>query len=328
MKFGFWPTCLIAVLLIWGIVLPFGAEAASTGSILIDVVPENPVPGENVTISLNSYANNLYTVLITWYVSGKNTLSGIGKKTFMLNAPNTGSETNVTAVVALPDGTVEVKVVVRPATMELLWQAEDSYVPPFYRGKALPTADSEIKVVAMPEIKTNAGQINPKNLVYEWKKDYSNIKDGSGYGKNSFAYVNDYLDDSNNISVTASTADQAYSSTASVTVPIWEPKILFYKNDAELGTIWEQALNDGYRIEGAEILEAAPYFISPKDLRIPSLVWSWFINDAPVKIEGIKKNIIPLQAQSGISGTSKIRLEIGNKYKLFQNASKEINVDF
>jgi len=33
--------------------------------------------------------------------------------------------------------------------MVLLWQADDSYVPPFYEGKALPSPNSEIKVVAM-----------------------------------------------------------------------------------------------------------------------------------------------------------------------------------
>ena len=40
--------------------------------------------------------------------------------------------------------------------MVLLWQANDSYVPPFYKGKALPGADTKIKIVAMPEIRSGS----------------------------------------------------------------------------------------------------------------------------------------------------------------------------
>jgi hypothetical protein len=32
--------------------------------------------------------------------------------------------------------------------------------------------------------------------------------------------------------------------------------------------------------------------------------------------------------QAGVSGTSKINLEINNNYKIFETASKEINVSF
>ena len=72
--------------------------------------------------------------------------------------------------------------------------------------------DSEVKVVAMPEIRTSSGLVDAKNMTYAWKKDYTNNVDGSGYGKNSFLFINDYLEDSNNISVVVSTVDQKYSS--------------------------------------------------------------------------------------------------------------------
>ena len=212
--------------------------------------------------------------------------------------------------------------------MVLLWQANDSYVPPFYRGKALPTSDSEVKVVAMPEIKTSSGIVSPKDMTYTWKKDYTNNQDGSGYGKNFFLYTNDYLDNSNNIDVIASTIDQKYSSEASIDIGIAQPKILFYKNDINLGTLWEQALSNGHKILGDEVMEAAPYFISPKDIRIPTLTWNWFINDSMVNILGFRKNLIPLKVQTGVSGTSKIKLEINNTDKIFETASKEINVVF
>jgi len=296
--------------------------------ILVNMAPENPAPNENVNITLSSYAYDLDSVLISWSVNGKNMSSGVGKKSFSLNAPKAGEETGVVATVSLPDGTADMQVIIRPAALVLLWQAEDSYVPPFYKGKALPSPDSTVKVVALPEIRTSSGLVSPKNMTYLWKKDYTNNQDGSGYGKSSFTYINDYLEDSNTIGVVASTIDQKYSSAASVIVGMTKPKIIFYKNDPSLGIFWEQALADGHKILDKEVLVAAPYFISPSDLRIPFLTWDWFINDETVQTPTSRKNTLPLQVQTGISGTSKIRLEINNTEKIFESASKEINVKF
>ena len=109
MKFRFLLLYLIATLILLGAVLPFSAKAALSSSISIDAMPPNPAPNENTSIILNSYENNLDTILITWSVNGKSILSGIGKKSFSTQAPTAGSETTVTATIVLPDGDIEKK---------------------------------------------------------------------------------------------------------------------------------------------------------------------------------------------------------------------------
>lgn len=304
------------------------ANADFSNSISADIVPPNPSPHQNITITLKSFIDNLDGTLISWSVDGKVITSGMGKKSFSTTTSDAGVETDVVATIYLPDGAIEKNIPIIPLVMVLLWQANDSYVPPFYRGKALATPSSEVKVVAMPEIQTSSGLVDSRNLTYAWQQDYTNNVDGSGYGKNSFTYVNDYLEDSNTISVTASTVDQKYSSQASIVMGMVQPEILFYKNDEGMGTIWESTLADEHKIEGSEIVQAVPYFISPKQLLNPGLVWDWFINDQRVNLTSFKKNFMPLQTQSGTSGTAKLRLEITNKYKIFQNTSKEINIEF
>jgi len=308
--------------------LPLRVRALSSIGISTQVVPENPAPNENVNITLKSYVNDLDSILVSWSVDGKKVSSGIGQKSFSLNAPSSGKETSVVATTSLPDGTIETKIIIRPYEMVLLWQAKDSYVPPFYKGKALPPPDTPVKVVALPEIKSGSSLINPKNLTYFWKKDYTNNQDGSGYGKNSFTYINDYLENSNNISVTVSTIDQKSSSVGNINIGMANPKIIFYKNDPNLGTLWEQALSNEHQILDTEVLEAAPYFISPGDIRIPTLTWNWFINGKAVNSPIYRKNTLPLQVKAGTSGTSKIRLEINNTEKIFESATKEISVEF
>ena len=327
MGFRFLSSCLITILLlVFGVISV--VNAVSPGSIIVDLVPENPAPYENVDIKLSSFAANLDSVLITWFVNGQNTLSGIGKKSFSITAGAAGSEVTVSAKISLPDGEIEKTILIRPNNATLLWQANDSYVPPFYRGKAMPTSDSEIKIVAMPEIKTASGTVDSKNMVYSWLKDYSNEVAGSGYGKNFFLYVSDYLDSSNNIEVVASTVDGNYSSKASLNVSTISPQISFYKKYNDLGVLWERTMENGDMVKDGEILVAIPYFISPKEIQNPILKWSWFINDSLVSTPSFLKNLMPLRVESGTSGRSKLKVVIENQYQVFQTANKEIELGF
>jgi hypothetical protein len=326
-KFKFLLPYLIAIFAISEVLFPFKAKAAES-DISVSMSPENPAPGESTSISLSSYLYDLNSVLISWSVDGKNNVSGIGQKTFFVNAPSAGGETTVIATVATSDGNLEKTITIRPVSLVLLWQADDSYTPPFYEGKALPSPQSEIKVVAMPEIKNGSSEVNPQSMLYDWQEDYNNQPDSSGYGKNYFIYESDYLDSTDNISVTASTLDQKYSADANLNITTTQPKILFYNQDPNLGTLWENALVDGNKIAGAEVIEAAPYFISPKDIRIPLLSWNWSINDNPVTVPIYAENLLPIQTQAGVSGTSKIDLTINNTAEIFETVSKEINVNF
>ncbi len=327
-KFVFLPVYLAVLFgLFFGTIFTPKASAISANSISVNVSPENPAPNQDVTVTLSSYSANLDTVMITWYVDGKNSASGVGKKTFYLKAPASGS-TVVRATMAFPDGSVDTSVTIRPSVMVLLWQADDSYVPPFYKGKALPGAESEVKVVAMPEIKSGTNLVSPLNMTYTWQKDYNNDAEDSGYAKNSMTYINDYLDSTNNISVTASTLDQQNNSQASIDIGEADPQILFYRSDAKLGTLWDNALGDTFSISGNEILEASPYFLSPKEVNHPRLIWNWSINDNIVSVPTYNPNFLPLKIQPGTSGISNIKLQIKNKDKIFENASKEINIEF
>lgn len=326
LSIGFLTLIISGVFFIYS--FPFKASASDPSDISISMSPENPTPNEGVTITLSSYVDDLDSVLISWSLNGQNSLSGIGKKSFSLNAPALGRTTTVIATVALPDGDLKETVTIKPSIMTLLWQADDSYVPPFYEGKAMPSSDSEIKVVAIPEIKNGSGFINPNDMVYDWSLDGTNDQNNSGYGKNFYTYVADYLSSSDTVSVTASTLDQGDSTDGSLNVATVSPKIEFYEDDPTLGTIWEHTLSDGYNVKSNESIEAAPYFISPKDVGNPFLTFSWSINGQTVNVPNYSKDLLPLQVQTGSSGVSQIGLEIDNIHSLVNTATKDITVNF
>lgn len=330
--FRVYPKFLLKSLMMFLVILlalsPYIASAVSSSSINVNVIPENYGPNQNVTISLTSFSANLDSVMITWFVNGKNTLSGVGKKSFSITTGASGSSNTVTVKILLPDGEIEKIIPLNPNTTVLLYQATESHTPPFYKGKALPVLGSEIKVVAMPEIKNGNTLVNPKNMTYSWRRDYNNEVSGSGYGKNYFTYSDDYLEGSSTVEVNASTASGQYSSSASINVSTTEPEIFFYKKNKDAGISWENALTDGHLIINDEIIVAIPYFISPKYIYHPDLVFTWSINNTQVNMGNFRKNLIPLKKQEGVSGKSNLKLEIENKSQIFQTASKEIELNF
>ncbi len=58
---------------------------------------ENPAPNQSVTVNVTSYAENLDTSRIEWYVDNKLVSSGIGKKEIMVQSPVQGGSMSVLA---------------------------------------------------------------------------------------------------------------------------------------------------------------------------------------------------------------------------------------
>ncbi len=321
---------VIFVYLLFGVFfLPLETHAVSESAIILTATPPNPAPNEVVTISANSFATNLDAVKITWLVNGKKTSEGIGQKSVSFTASNAGVDTIVKATFSLPGETIEKQITVRPLVMVLLYEAVDAYVPPFYRGKALPTIGSDIKIIALPEIKSKGVLVNQKSVIYDWKRNYTNEPGSSGYGKNSFVFTNDYLEDRDVIEVSATTTDGQNSLRGTISATPSEPQISMYRYDQTLGVRWEEALKNGHRITGDEVIIAEPYFMSPKEILTPRLVWNWFMNNTLINtVSTYNKNVLPLRVTNGVSGVSNIRLEIENKDNLVETAEKELRVQF
>jgi len=328
MRIRFLLPYLVIIFLLFGAFSVSKVKASDPSDISVAMNPQNPAPNQSVTITLSSYVDDLHSTLITWSVNGKKSTSGIDATTFSVTAPALGKSITVVATISLADGDLNENIVIKPSVMVMLWQAEDSYVPPFYEGKAMPTPSSEVKVVAMPELKNGSNTINPNNLVYSWQLDENNQEGDSGYGKNSFTYTSDFLDSSNDVSVDVATLDSQSSTEGALNIKTVEPKINFYKDDPALGTLWQQSLFNGYQVLGTMVVQAAPYFVSPKDFRLPFLTFTWSVNGQQAPTLPNNKSLLPLQTQAGASGTSQIGLEIDSTQNLTETVSKQINLNF
>ncbi len=302
------------------------AQFTSDSDVSVTVTPEIPGALVSTTIALSSLATDLNVATISWSANGQTVLSGIGKKAYTFKTGPIGSTTTVVATIAIPGIPLIVKkITISPLEADLLWEAVDSYVPPFYKGKALPSSEALIKIVAMPNIRTADGiKLKPGDFTYNWKHNYNNEVAQSGYGKNSFIFRHSYLNDEEKVDMTLASIKGGYQASNSVTIAVGAPKILFYENSPQLGVRYAKALGSGGNFSvgprGISIA-AEPYFFSPKNILSSDLDFDWTINNQEVA-RPETKNILSVRPES--DGLAKIELLATSRSKIFQTGKKSL----
>ncbi len=298
--------------------------------IAVAVTPETPGPYQSVTISISSYSVDLNRAKIMWTLDGKIEPSGTGVKKFSFTTGALGSKSVVTiGIIADATHRVDKQITIEPAQLDLLWESPDSYVPPFYRGKALPSIEATIKIVALP----NSGALLDApagSLVYQWKHNSSVDQQASGYGKNYYVFRSDYLNKKEIVSVQAADGGTgSFNATDTLEIVPVNPKIVFYADKFNEGTDYGNALVDTTALTENEItIVAAPYFFSPKEkILTPGFKYDWAINNKSIPAPD-PKNMLTVQPTEGTTGTGVISLSLENMGKLFQSAKNTINITF
>ncbi len=295
------------------------------GDITVDVYPNNPEPYDDVTISLSSYATDLNKAIITWSGTTGTVLSGIGKTSYSFKAGGAGSTSIFNINITPVDGTstISKRVVIYPSEVEIMWESVDGYVPPFYKGKSLPISGGLIRAVAIPNtdtIKSGIGSIS-----YTWKNTGDAVPDASGYNKNSYVFKNSMFDDVNEVTVTASSVSNNYSAENTVQIPLYKPKIIFYKKSPTEGILYNNAFNKETYMPGDEMtIVALPYFLSAKESG-DSLTYSWQINGENITTPSNKRELTVRPTSHG--GYATIDLTIENLSELFQKASNSLKIN-
>ncbi len=304
-----------------------GVEIPSSGNFSVDISPRFPGPFQEVTASAVSNVFNMNGSLVTWAVNGKTQLRGVGEKKFTFITGEVGLPISISVEVSTEDFGLLTKVIeIRPSDVDILWEA-DTYTPPFYKGKALPTSQSYIKAVGLPNFIAKSGKVPAKDLVYSWKKAYVSDPNNSGIGKNIYFYRGTYTFNSNVIETSVSTPDGTLSLKKQTVIPIYEPKIIFYERKPLEGIRYENALGGTFSIKESEVtLRAEPYFFSFLNADNNGAVFSWRLDGKKLEINPDKKAEFTLRKPAGGSGHADISLEIKNSGYDLQTTKKNINL--
>jgi hypothetical protein len=298
--------------------------------IVVRVIPTNPRANEPVFIDIQSYSTDLDTALITWSVDGKQQASKVGLKEFSLMAGPLGSTKTVdVSIGTLGSGVLSTTVIIRPADVGLLWEA-DTYTPPFYQGKALHSYNGSFKVIALPELyASNGTKIDPKELIYTWKKNNEVQGSASGYGRNTFiGSQTSYLREGEDISVEVSAPRENVVASNSILVVPTIPEILFYENSPLYGIMYEKTLRNNFKLTNEELsIVAEPMSFSVSTRNSPSLTYDWTINRSALSTFK-NKSEITLRRTNDQAGRANIEVVSQHQTRLLQGGKGLLTISY
>lgn len=292
----------------------------------VEVIPTYPRPNEMVYVSLSLYTGDLNSADITWYKDGKNVLSGKGETRYSFRAGPVGTATDIEINVRLLGGSSFSKTLTfNPASVDMLWEA-DTYIPPFYKGKALHSRQGVLKIVAMPEFVKNGRRVSPQNLIYEWSNRVEGYQNQSGYGKNTLILNGSLLGRTEEIEVLVTDPVNNMVAQSFIDIAPTDPQIVFYENDPYYGQIFDRTLSGVFDLKTDEVqILAAPYHLSKENFA--NLKYEWRLNGRLVP-ELTNSRTAIFKKPEGEAGQSNLSLRVENLNRVLQQADSNLVVRF
>ncbi|MFM2357538.1 MAG: hypothetical protein RJA61_275 [Candidatus Parcubacteria bacterium] len=315
---------IVFCLALFVLTTPFVFAQNFGAPVYLEITPQTPGPNQQVTATLTSYSTDLNAADISWFLNGALQKKGTGIKTFSFQTNDIGKTTTVSVNAVTIDGKlIEQSLTIQSAEIEMFFEA-DSYTPPFYKGKALYTHQGLARIVALPRFVNSEGvRINPKNLIYTWKKDGVVLQDSSGFGKQTLSLSGSLIVRPSNMEVEVSNLDGSIKSVSRRVLRSTEAEVLVYEESPLYGIRFSKAIENSLDLTQAETtLVAVPYFFSiSKPLQAS---YSWLMNSQSVG----GSDSVTFRNESKETGISRISVKAENLSKILQFGSKNFNVLF
>jgi hypothetical protein len=297
---------LIAILLFLSITIVMVQEASAQTTLepgagaSIALEPNFPEPMSAVKASLDAYTLDTTGATITWYLDGVALPQFQNARSIVFQSGAIGKK-QVVSVNVKPVSTpaFTLRKEITPIAVDIIVEAS-TYVPSFYRGRALPSADALVRVVAIPH--AGAG-ITPSNLTYRWEQNGSVLFGGPVRGKQTASlvvprYYGGY------ISVTV-LDDGKTIAQRNITFDAKTPELHFYEENPLRG-LSERALTESFTLIGEETtVHGEPYFMNTTGTAV---TYDWSIDGARIQNSNSDPHIITLRKTGG-AGVARVGLE-------------------
>ena len=291
---------------------------------------QNPIPGQQVTITARNYNADINSSKITWSVNGKVVQSGTGLTTLIVTAPAFGKSLNIKVSSVTTEGlSMTGSIVVGSGSVDMVVET-DGYTPPAFPGKTPIAYQNSVTVIAVPHISNSSGtEYDPKTLIYQWSKSDQVMESQSGYGKQSVTIPGDIIPRPYEITVTVTPRTGSGQASSIITITPQSPFISFYLNDALYGPLYNSALGATFRIGSqreANVL-AVPYGFSKPANGLGDLSLTWLINNVEHPELATNDSVI-LRAPQGTAGSSNVEIDINNTKNILQTAKASFTATF
>ncbi|HMO78763.1 MAG TPA: hypothetical protein PJ997_01500 [Candidatus Paceibacterota bacterium] len=295
-------------------------------NVFLEINPPFPAPNQTVKASVTSYTTDLKKQLITWMLNDVKYREGIGLTHIDLELGNSGSR-NVIKVIVTKQNLSEIQAekIITPQNLSIVAEAQ-TYVPAFYRGKALASSQSNYKFIAVTDFKDqNGNKIPSKDLVFRWEINDKRDAENSGPGKDTYYYTNNIISRPVRVVLEVSPLNSQNSAKTSRTFGFTDPIILFYESNPVFGTILDRAIFGEITMLTQELnIISEPYFFEKNSIK--NLKSEWFMDSKPVQTQN--KNSLTLRRTDEKAGQVQISHKLSNPNMLMQYNNSNLLVKF
>jgi hypothetical protein len=260
-------------LLVGALLLALPAQAQfNTGEDLsITVSPATPRPYDTVMVTPTSNLIDLAASTITVTVNGKVVTKITGSQSVPVTVGGPGERTVISLSAVTGGKTYTNQVALRPADVSLIVEPI-STTHPFYRGSALTAPSGRVRLIAIPDLRSNPStRLNAANLVYTWKLGDQVLQANSGIGRMVLSAQAPVMYRDATITVTVRDAGATVVAETSAVVSPVDAVTRIYHADPLMGPDYDHALSETYTMKGEEeAFRAVGYFFGTT----PSLSWS------------------------------------------------------
>ena len=306
---------------------PFTADAqiipTLESPIEIRAIPAVPAPGQAVTLTAANVNNKNSTTFI-WTVDGRVVEQGLGLDQITLRSGTIGSRTSVSVTVRNGSETVGTKTyTLVPGELDIVWEA-NTYTPPFYIGRPVPTGDSLITIATIPSAIVNGTRLNASSLSYQWYINNSQTPYQTGYGLSSISITPPLFDSAFSVRVVASTPDGSFSLQGTEIIVPQTPETLLYQKHPLLGVLFNRALSTGFLLPDEEVtLRLFPLFLSG----VGNAVYSWKVNNDSVDTSDAPRELTLRKTGSGV-GFARVSAMFEVENSLYERAEQNVEITF
>lgn len=267
--------------------------------------------------ALESSLVDLDTARVVWYIDGKRQTTEATQ--VPITVGELGSHTLVSAQVTTSgESIISAETTISPTSIDLLYDT-DSYTPPFYRGRALPSAGSHVFVQAFVHFVENGKEVQAANIIYTWKRNGQVLLGASGRGKSTLATDAPYLYGTDTITLSAASADGTFTGERTIRIPSVEPVIRLYEDHPLFGLRLDQALGTTTNISEREMTFAAiPFYATITSPGDRALSYTWRVNGAAVDTGTNLPYELTLGGDQG--GAARLSLSLSHSSNIFFGA--------
>ncbi len=303
--------------------LPLAVSAASFNGVVVTAAPENPRPGDRVTLTatlLDSQPGNVYT----WEQDGTRVAEGVDAKTYSLDAPPAGHSTQID--VAVTNGAVVVgtgSITLRPSEVTIEWEGLGA-TPPFYVGKPLMTSQGQLRATAVTALTTARGIVSTTNILFTWKVNGSVLQQNSGFGKNTAVVTPPFYDDAFSLGVTATARDGSLTAESTVYIQPVAPQAVVYEVTPLGGVEDGRAVVSSYPFA----LDEVSFLAYPLYADANNLTFTWSLDGAPVTVDTGNPRLAVFKKTGSGSGSHSIGVSYENPTKFLTRAAGSFLLTF